>query len=265
MDYTDDDYYEIEIFSDDPFMRRKRKTRPKRNTEHSNSLMEQKYHYVFGKPVDPSKIHINPRQKEHQFKLLRQRLSRRKKLTSLQNKIRPNNTSALEARNVVNGGRSKRSALELSLQAIYKKYIPKTKHLKQWKPSDILKLGKRLHKHKRSIDSSENKIDTVLADTIKQTEIGAENEVPGVIPVSNIATQTTDNMAPSIVPTTNSIESEAESANNCVTNEECLNLVLGTSLEPEDLFKPGWVGKMYSKITNFLGKLQNDILQAMIN
>lgn len=263
MDYTDDDYYEIEIFSDDPFMRKKRKTRSKRDAERSNTLMEQKYHYIFGKPVDPSKIHMNPWQKEHQLKLLRQRLSRRKKL---HNKIRPlPDASAQGTKIIVNSRRPKRSALELSLQARYKKYIPKTKHLKQWKPSDILKLGKGKRVQKRSVDSAENKIENMLPGIIKQTVVTADNEVPGVIPVSNIAAQTTSNVETSTVPTTNNIESEAESASNCMTNEECLNLVLGTSLDPEDLFKPGWVGKMYSKITNFLGKLQKDILQAMVN
>lgn len=228
-------------------MRNKRK----REAQRSNSLVDERYHYIFGKPVDPSKIHFNPKQKEHQLKLLRQRLSRRKKLDSIQRKVRP-----------ADSRRVKRSGLELSLQAKYKRYVPKTKHLKQWKPSDILKLGMRKLKEKRSIDSSENKIDNTIVDVPKKDPVEEHAKVPGVIPVLNSTAERTESSTSS---TPKSIESEAETASNCMSNEECLNLILGTSLEPGELLKPGWIGKMYSKVVNFLGKLQKDIVEVMID
>lgn len=251
-----EDYYEFEIYPHSPFLRRKR-------SASSNSLAEDKYHFVLGKAFDPSKIRINERQKEHQLGLLRKRLNRRKKLVGVKRKLRATTEAPTQTKVFVSGkkpfSRQKRSALEFSLQTRYKKYIPKTKHLKAWKPSDILKLKRGYMRQKRSVDSSENAIENGITDVTKKGE-ATTTEVPRVVPVLN---QMTMAVASSSTTTAKSVETDVESASNCVTNEECLSLILATSLDSEELFKPGWLAKTYGKISDFLVKLQKDVLQLM--
>lgn len=258
MDYPDYDYdFDYEVFSadDSPFIRRKR------YAQQGNNVMQEKYHFIFGKPVDPSKIHINPRQKEHQLRLLRQRLSRRKKLENLQRKVKPIiDITTQEPKVTVNGKRpftrTKRSALELSLQARYKKYIPRTQHLKQWKPSDILKIRKDEVKYKRSIDSSENQIENEITHPANKMDSNLNY-------VNTAQTQLTTNNNDDVATSTVVSIENTESLSNCVTNEECLNLIIGTSLDPEEFLKPGWASHMYKRVVDFLAKIQKDVLQVM--
>lgn len=261
------------MYSNDPFMRRKRKTLTKREAQQGNNLIQEKYHYIFGKPVDPSKIHINPRQKEHQLKLLRQRLVRRKKIDDLHKKVRPAvDPSPSEIKVIVDGKkqflRKKRSALELSLKARYKKYIPNTENLGA---SGILGLESNQLKRKRSLEVSENEIENTITDnTNKKSDLALKRfKVPKVIPISReevLNHPITDKALPTpTVPTTKSTETETDSLNNCITNNECLSLILGSSLNPEEFLKPGWVSKMYKKVIDFLAKIQKDVLQAMAN
>lgn len=223
--------------------------------------MQDKYHYVLGKVVDPSKIYINPRQKEHQLKLLRQRLSRRKKIEDIQRKIKPAvDTSTPEPKVIINikrpFSRNKRSALELSLKARYKKYTPRQQNLKQWRVSDEIKLEQGPTQYKRSIDSSENEITNEITDSIEA--IGLASEDSRFFSTTTLLQSTTDN---GLATSTEASEPE----NNCMTNEECLNLILGSSLDPEEFLKPGWASKMYKKVVNFLAKLQKDVLQVITN
>lgn len=244
--------------------------RRKRSAQEGNNVMQEKYHYIVGKPVDPSKIHINPKQKEHQLKLLKQRLSRRKKLESIQRRLRPtSDTSTQTPKIIVNAkrpfSRKKRAALELSLKARYKKYIPRTQHLQQWKPSDILGLEQRT-KYKRSIDSSENEIEGVMTDNLKNMDLAMEHsKIPKDTFVSSVTEQAQSVANENAVTSTETTTDISESENGCVTNEECLNLILGTSLDPEEFLKPGWASKMYRRVVDFLAKLQKDVLQVMTN
>lgn len=211
----DEDLYEMDGYSDDPFIRRKR-----------SDLLDEKYHFIVGRPVDPSKIVINPKQKAHQVKLLKQRLARRKKMADAQRRVHH------------------LKALQRATRSIY---VSKMKPTKKWKPSDILNFTKP----KRSVDSSENEIESTLD---ARTTV-----VPGVVPISSTTQLRTTTTG------TTGLDSEAEVFSNCVSNEECLSLVLGSCLEPLEGVKSGWMEKIYGKVHDFLIKMQKDILQLIVN
>lgn len=126
--------------------------------------MDGKYYYLLGQGYDPAKMKIDDNLKEHQFKMLIDRLEQRKKWDFL------NKGNQLLKR-------KSRSLLKNSLNEEYKSKVESSK---VWKPSDILSLNtKNAKRSKRSVDhdvdSIENEIGSFVKEIMKETKVDSEH------------------------------------------------------------------------------------------